>query len=88
MRLTPELAPETMLTSHDRIARRAYELFEAYGKQHGQHWADWFQAERDIRDHSRALLQSGGPVLRCRTVWPFMLALILSLAIFCITQQN
>jgi hypothetical protein len=43
-----------MTASHDRIARRAYELFEARGKQQGQDWADWFQAERDIRDHSRA----------------------------------
>jgi hypothetical protein len=42
-----------MPTSHDRIARRAYDYFEARGKQHGQDWADWFQAERDIRDHSR-----------------------------------
>jgi len=39
---------------HDRIARRAYELFEMRRNQHGQEWADWFQAERDIRDHSRA----------------------------------
>ena len=38
---------------HDRIARRAYELFEARGKQHGQDRADWFQAEHDIREHSR-----------------------------------
>ena len=43
-----------MTTSHDRIARRAYELFEARGEQHGQDWSDWFQAEREVRDHSRA----------------------------------
>jgi hypothetical protein len=43
-----------MTTLHDRIARRAYQLFETRGKQHGQDWADWFQAERDIRDGSRA----------------------------------
>ena len=43
-----------MTTSHDRIARRGYELFEARGRQHGQDWADWFEAARDIRDHSRA----------------------------------
>jgi Protein of unknown function (DUF2934) len=42
-----------MATSHDRIARRAYEFFEARGKQQGQDWADWFQAEREIRDGSR-----------------------------------
>jgi hypothetical protein len=33
---------------HDRIARRAYELYEARGQQHGYDWADWFQAEREI----------------------------------------
>jgi len=43
-----------MTTSHDWIAHRAYELFETRGKRHDQDWADWFQAERDIRDHSRA----------------------------------
>lgn len=42
-----------MTTSHVRIALRAYELFEARGKQHGQDLADWFEAERSIRDHSR-----------------------------------
>jgi DUF2934 family protein/DUF2971 family protein len=38
-----------MSTSHDRIARRAYEIFQARGEQHGEDWADWFQAERHIR---------------------------------------
>ena len=42
-----------MATSHDRIARLAYELFEERGKRHGDDWADWFLAERDIRDRSR-----------------------------------
>jgi len=37
-----------------RIARRAYQLFEVRGRTDGQDWADWFQAERDIRDHYRA----------------------------------
>jgi hypothetical protein len=38
-----------MTTSPDRIARRAYEIFQSRGEQYGQDWADWFQAERDIR---------------------------------------
>jgi DUF2934 family protein len=42
-----------MTALHDRIVRRAYELVETRGKQHGQDCADWFQAERDIRDGSR-----------------------------------
>ena len=36
-------------TLSDRIARRAYEIFQARGQQHGHDWADWFQAEREIR---------------------------------------
>jgi hypothetical protein len=44
-----------MTTLHDRIARRAYDLFEKRGKHDGQDWADWFQAERDFRDGSRSL---------------------------------
>ena len=38
-----------MTALRDRIARRAYEIFQARGGRHGQDWADWFQAERDIR---------------------------------------
>jgi len=37
------------MTLHNQIERRAHEIFEARGKQHGQDWADWFRAELDIR---------------------------------------
>lgn len=40
------------MTLHDRIARRAHEIFETRGKQHGQDWSDWFEAEREIADRS------------------------------------
>lgn len=30
------------------IARRAYELFEARGCEHGHDWEDWFQAESEL----------------------------------------
>jgi len=30
------------------IAHRAYELFEARGREHGHDWEDWFQAESDL----------------------------------------
>ncbi len=30
------------------IARRAYELFEARGGEHGHDWEDWFQAELEL----------------------------------------
>jgi HSP20 family molecular chaperone IbpA len=30
------------------IARRAYELFETRGCEHGQDWGDWFRAESEL----------------------------------------
>ena len=30
------------------IARRAYELFEARGSEHGHDWEDWFRAESEL----------------------------------------
>ena len=30
------------------IARRAYELFEARGREHGHDWEDWFRAESEL----------------------------------------
>ena len=30
------------------IARRAYELFQARGGEHGHDWEDWFQAEAEL----------------------------------------
>lgn len=38
---------------HEEIARRAYELFEARGRQHGRDWEDWFAAEHSIRASRR-----------------------------------
>lgn len=32
----------------DRISRRAYELWEAAGRQHGQHDDHWLAAEREL----------------------------------------
>jgi len=34
----------------ERIATRAFELYEARGGEHGQDLADWLQAERQIDD--------------------------------------
>ena len=33
----------------DDIARRAYELYELRGGDHGRDWEDWLQAERELR---------------------------------------
>ena len=35
------------------IARRAYELYEQRGGEHGHAWDDWFQAERELRSSAR-----------------------------------
>lgn len=44
--------PETTTYSdadRDAIARRAYELFQARGGEHGYEIEDWLQAERELR---------------------------------------
>ena len=35
--------------THDDIARRAYQLYEARGREQGRDWEDWFQAECELR---------------------------------------
>jgi hypothetical protein len=37
-----------MESKQEQIARRAYELFQARGGQHGYHMSDWLQAEKEI----------------------------------------
>lgn len=39
---------QDMRDSFDSIARRAYEIFEANGRQFGRDWEDWFRAEREL----------------------------------------
>jgi hypothetical protein len=34
--------------NHEDVARRAYELFEASGRQHGRHEEHWLQAEAEL----------------------------------------
>ena len=33
----------------ERIRCRAYELYEARGREHGRDWEDWFRAESEIK---------------------------------------
>jgi hypothetical protein len=35
--------------THEDIARRAYQLYEERGGEHGRDREDWFQAERELR---------------------------------------
>ena len=37
----------------EQIRRRAYELYEQRGRQHGLHEQDWLQAETEILSRSR-----------------------------------
>jgi hypothetical protein len=41
--------PAEQITQH-AISRRAYELWEARGRQDGGHEGDWYRAERELRD--------------------------------------
>ena len=36
--------------THEDIARRAYQLYEDRGGDHGRDWQDWFRAERELRE--------------------------------------
>jgi hypothetical protein len=33
---------------HERIALRAYEIFDSRGRTHGHDWDDWLRAEQEI----------------------------------------
>jgi hypothetical protein len=47
----PTVVPDVLsATMTDRdIARRAFELFEARGREHGRDLDDWLQAERELQ---------------------------------------
>ena len=52
--------------THEDTARRAYELFEDRGGEHGHDWEDWLQAERELREQGVVgvvgrILAMGGP---------------------------
>ena len=62
---TPDLVPTAMggvpnlaetlsrEPTEEEIARRAYQLYEARGGEHGRDQEDWFQAERELRQDGR-----------------------------------
>ena len=45
------LAQQTSATNND-VARRAYDLYLARGREHGHDVDDWMQAERELRASS------------------------------------
>jgi outer membrane protein TolC len=40
--------PEWSQETEDRITRRAYEIYEARGREDGRDLDDWLQAEREL----------------------------------------
>ena len=48
--------------SHDDIARRAYQLYEARGGEPGRDWEDWLQAEEQLRVTRVALADTARPL--------------------------
>jgi hypothetical protein len=46
--------------SHEEVAARAHALFLARGGQHGDDWADWFQAESELRQEEAGAEVNGG----------------------------
>lgn len=47
----PAIQPESLGvdTPARAISRRAHELYERRGGEHGRDWEDWFQAEQEVR---------------------------------------
>lgn len=45
---TPDAAPKRLRPTHEQIAQRAYELYEARGRQPGADRQDWLRAEREL----------------------------------------
>ena len=37
----------------EEIARRAYEIFQSRGSDHGRDFEDWLQAEREVSERRR-----------------------------------
>lgn len=48
--------------THDEIARRAHQLYEARGGEHGRDVEDWLRAERELQERMRRDVLGGeGP---------------------------
>lgn len=47
-RMLPRPEEDLRDQRHDRIAERAFEIYEGRGGEHGQDLDDWLQAEREV----------------------------------------
>ena len=59
----PEPMPVTAVT-HDEIARRAYEIYEARGAYEGDALGDWLAAERELCQRTGGPAPTPGPAHR------------------------
>jgi HSP20 family molecular chaperone IbpA len=48
------------------VARRAYELFEKRGREHGHDWEDWFRAESELLRPASVLIKESGDHISIR----------------------
>ncbi|SEK42215.1 Protein of unknown function [Stigmatella aurantiaca] len=46
---TPAPEPVRSAPTEEQIARRAYEIYQARGGEHGSNEQDWYQAERELK---------------------------------------
>jgi hypothetical protein len=53
------IEPLSIEPRHDDIARRAYALYDARGREDGHDWDDWLQAERELRQDALKNLLDG-----------------------------
>jgi Protein of unknown function (DUF2934) len=45
--------PGSEAASREEIARRAFEIFQSRGSDHGRDFEDWLQAEREVSERRR-----------------------------------
>jgi HSP20 family protein len=61
---------QDMRDSFDTIARRAYEIFEANGRQFGRDLEDWFRAERELLHPVNVEIRESDDMLTVRAEVP------------------
>jgi hypothetical protein len=45
--------PGSEAASREEVARRAFEIFQSRGSDHGRDFEDWLQAEREVSERRR-----------------------------------
>ena len=52
------VADRAIELTHEEITRRAYQLYEARGGEHGRDLQDWLQAERELKQLLREAVET------------------------------